>query len=96
MRASSDEADALLALMADISEEHYFAGWMTDLEARLYRIAFCGDDALYGVGRIDHGVVKRLRALAEASGVWFHWDLEVDDVMPLSLAEASARWGHSS
>lgn len=67
-----DTANALQGEMADISEEHFYAGWLIGLENDLWAI-------LHGTssrGEISHEQLGRLRDLHEKCGGWWYWDEE--------------------
>jgi hypothetical protein len=68
-----DAAEALLKLMADISEEHYAAGWMQGLEDCLWWIAH-GGDPRYGTHDVASERIVALRELSERAGGWWFWD----------------------
>lgn len=80
-------SDALEALMSDISEDCYCAGWMTGTETTLYGIVFQGSDRHWGMGRVDPDDIVELRRLAEADGVWVKWPDESSwpVVVPLAM-----------
>ena len=93
-------AEDLLALMEDLSEEHWCAGWMDGLERALYERAFLGADPSYGLGPIDPESLAALRTLATESGAWWRLRDEAQDLtMPwvtveqISLEEAHRLWG---
>lgn len=64
----------LAALMSEISEEHWCAGWDADLEFRLWRQAqgapFVGGDWSDDVCEDDRAQLRRLSA---ACGGWVYW-----------------------
>jgi hypothetical protein len=70
---SRPAATGLLTLMEDISEAHYCAGWMSDLEYSLWRIVQ-GGDPLYGMFPISEERVEALRWLSDQAGGWWTWD----------------------
>jgi hypothetical protein len=56
----------LLGIMTGISEDHWSAGWQTDLEVELWRAREIGGPFAYG-----HGVVtQRQCVLSEEAGGW--------------------------
>lgn len=67
-------AELLRLLMSELSQEHYCAGWLTDLEHHLWEIA----KAPKGRGKFGFGEVERkwrlaLHQLADYSqGWWIH------------------------
>ena len=64
--------DALASLMSDISQEHYCAGWMNDLEQRLWGM-LQGKDRQYGNGVVSDANIAQLRSLHEKCGGWIVW-----------------------
>lgn len=81
MRLSKDEtsARALAALMSEISEECYCAGWMSGLEFSLWAMVQGGDRS-YGMSEPSESEVAQLRALSERCGGWIRWEEDVGEV----------------
>jgi hypothetical protein len=75
----------LLALMTGISEEHYFAGWMTGLEFDLWRARETGP-LEYGRGAITRRQCDLLRLLSEEAGGWWVFDMDRGPIF-LHMAE---------
>jgi len=86
-------ANAVLREMRDISEDHWCAGWNSNLEHDLYLIVFEGASSDYGMGEIDPERSRALRAVAEKANVWWHWDREQQCPVSISLTEAKERYG---
>lgn len=58
--------------MSEISEDHYAAGWMSNLEYELWEIVLKGGGE-YGMGVVDPEMVSRLKQFAaDAGGWWTH------------------------
>lgn len=75
----------LAELMSDISEDHYCAGWLGDLEYSLWSIV-TGDSAnTFGFGTVERWKIKRLKALSGATGGWIERrrDAEHETFIPL-------------
>ncbi|MBP0578636.1 hypothetical protein J8I29_04900 [Labrys sp. LIt4] len=72
----------LLALMTGISEQCYYAGWMSDLEYDLWQVA---PDTSYGHGTITERQAQLLRLLAEEADGWWTYS-DGDDPAFLDLA----------
>lgn len=64
--------ELLLRLMEEISEDHYCAGWMHDLEFSLWRMTQGGPTA-YGMYPVEPEIVERLRTLSADAGGWFRF-----------------------
>jgi hypothetical protein len=79
----------LYALMSDISEDCYCAGWMSGNEYRLWRaVADPSDDLGYGMQTIDRSNVRALQHLSDRAGGWIYWH---DDDWEPGLP--SSHWG---
>ena len=77
----------LAELMSDISEDHYCAGWLIDLEYSLWSIV-TGDSAnTFGFGAIERWKIKRLKALSAATGGWIERqrDAEHETFVPMEI-----------
>jgi len=61
---------ALAELMSEISEDHYCAGWLGDLEYSLWSIVTGASANMFGFGPIEWWKIKRLKALSAATGGW--------------------------
>jgi hypothetical protein len=81
--AAEGAALGLLGLMSGISEEHWCAGWLTDLEFRLWD----AQAGKYGQGVITERQVKLLRLLSEECEGWWHWKEDAENPEFISLAE---------
>ena len=57
----------LRQLMEDISEDHYCAGWMMNLELNLWRMVEGGPRG-YGMGDVSEEQVEQLRQLSKDAG----------------------------
>lgn len=76
--------EKLEALMSDISEDHWCAGWISGNEIALFRMAFLDAPLRYGMGEVSQSSINEVRRLAEATGCWFQspsepgdWELKV-------------------
>ena len=67
------EAKELHDLMSDISEDCWCAGWMDDLEYRLWKMCV-GGSREYGQDRVSEAQIQLLRELSKRCGGWiiFH------------------------
>lgn len=63
--------DALLDLVASISQEGYCATWMDDASFRLWKIE---GGARYGNVIVSHELAALLAALSAFAGGWVIWD----------------------
>lgn len=63
----------LSELMSDLSEEHYCAGWLIDLEFILWGMVL-GGPREFGLGTVSVGDVEELSRLALDCGGWIVWD----------------------
>jgi hypothetical protein len=78
----------LLALMSEISEEHYCAGWLDGLEHRLWQAVLQYPEPYeFGFGPVANEQVEELRALAEELQEWGIWADEAKQEKLISLAE---------
>ena len=60
----------LAELMSEISEDHYCAGWLGDLEYSLWSIMTGASANRFGFGPIERWKIQRLKALSAATGGW--------------------------
>lgn len=65
--------DALEALMGEISEDCWCAGWMSGLELALWEAVVKGGMD-YGQGEITAEQAQRLKRLSELAGGWCAWN----------------------
>lgn len=79
----SGAALGLLALMTGISEQCFYAGWMSDLEYDLWQIA---PETSYGHGTITARQAQLLRLLAEEADGWWTYSDDHGDPVFLDLA----------
>lgn len=77
---------ALGALMSDISEDCWRAGWLSGNGAALWRLMEAGGGR-YGQGIVTTEQAAEMRLLSEALGEWMEWDDEAGDVLPVPLPE---------
>ena len=80
----SKAARQLLTLMGDISEECWCAGWYTGVEDILWR-EMISDNA--GRACVTHEQAAELLDLAERGAMWWAWDEEHGEPMPVPLTE---------
>ena len=59
--------------MSDISEEYYFARWMTGLEFNLWYAMMRDGGVRYGQGYITQDDADALRDCSHRSGGWWYW-----------------------
>ena len=85
----------LAELMSEISEDHYCAGWLDGLEYELWGIVSGARDNSFGFGPIERWKIKRLKALAAATGGWIERKQQAahETFVPLNawLAKYTAR-----
>ena len=68
-------AAALAALISEISEECWCAGWLIDCEHSLWSMAQePASDHQWGIGTVEAKDLVKLRALAIRCGGWVTWD----------------------
>jgi len=75
----------LAELMSEISEDHYCAGWLSDLEYSLWSIVTGARANMFGFGPVEWWKMRRLKALSSATGGWIerHRDAEHETFVPL-------------
>lgn len=78
----------LYRLMAHLSEEYFFAGWLMGLEHILWSVA-TGDGRCKWTtaAMLREREGPRLMELATAAGVWYAWDEKEAFAMPVKLAD---------
>lgn len=88
---------ALEAVMRDLSEDCYHAGWMSGLEDELW--ARCQAEQPDRYGHCDAAEISdrlaALRVLSELAGCWLTWDDGKGDPVPISLREWRRRLGEA-
>ena len=77
----TEDQEGVAKLMSYISEDHYCAGWLHDLEFSLwdYVSGNCAPELDFGFRPPNKGLVKLLKAGAEMIGGWIVWDDSCDD-----------------
>ncbi len=70
--------------MSDVSEEAFYAGWMDELEFRLWE-AVLGGPQKYGQIVLSEERLKRLRKMSDALGgwVWYNNDVGLEEFVTL-------------
>lgn len=63
---------ALASMMSEVSEDHYCAGWLVDLEYELWEI-ITEKNRPFGFGYIDPGKLLAIASLARELGGWIVW-----------------------
>jgi hypothetical protein len=96
MREPLDEQkQALQDLMKDLSEHHWYAGWMRELEYHLWDAVVHGPSG-YGFAVLSEDAIATLASLSQAVGGWFYWsDKEPKGIQFVSLdawCPRYARW----
>ena len=76
----SPEAQALLRLMQEISEDYWAAGWLTDLEYSLWRLARGDPSGIQPAWPASTEDGAELRRLSDLCGGWWAWDQKALDV----------------
>jgi hypothetical protein len=79
-------AEALRERMSEISEKHWCAGWMQDLEFSLWDILQHGG-LEFGNGKVALEDLAELQKLSDWCGGWCRWTDEDDDAVFVPLAE---------
>lgn len=59
--------------MSDISEDHYCAQWLVDLEYTLWSMVQ-GGSRQFGFGEVSEDNIKDLKYLSERIGGWIYWN----------------------
>ena len=80
---------AIEAIMRDLSEDCYYAGWESGIEKDLWNK--CRDDRPSGYGQCSAAEIAdrlaALRALSEMAGGWLVYDDDERGPVPIGLAE---------
>ncbi len=73
--------------MSEISEDHFCAGWLIDLEYSLWGIVSGLSPNEFGFGPIEWWKIRRLKALSAATGGWIERlrDAEHETFVPLEI-----------
>ena len=82
--AAEGAARGLLGLISGISEEYWYAGWLTCLEFDLWDVQA---GSKYGHGIVTERQVTLLRLLSEECEGWWHWKEDADNPQFISLDE---------
>ena len=64
---------ALASLMRAISEDCWYAGWMTGLEFRLWQIVQNPEDNFYGVATVSKEDIQTLKEISDEISGWIAW-----------------------
>ena len=71
-------AQVLLRWMERFSEHNHSAGWHSEIEFRLWRLATVGDAYSAWMSEIEtKHTADMLLAMAEAAGGWWRWNSEL-------------------
>jgi hypothetical protein len=84
----------LLGVMTGISEDHWSAGWLIDLELVLWRACEDGGPFEYGHGIVTQRQCALLRLLSEEAEGWWVFDIGAGPVfLPMDkwLARVASR-----
>ena len=65
-------AACLMELMSEISESHYCASWMRDLEYNLWSM-LQGGSRKYGLGEVSEEEINLLKNLSDTCNGWWVW-----------------------
>lgn len=68
----TDEAEALMHAMSDLSETYYCAGWLSGLEFSLW--AALDGKSHFGGSPLEREEIEKLKRLSEKCGGWIYWD----------------------
>ena len=82
--------------MSDVSEQAFCAGWMDQLEYRLWEIVH-GGSREYGQITVSDDQIVRLRSLSRMlrGWVWFNNDFKVEEFVDLARWKVSYKeWAH--
>jgi len=63
----------LAKIMSEISEDAYCAGWLVDLEYKLWQVLVDGRGE-FGFAAVSEEEIEELRVLSELCGGWIVWD----------------------
>ncbi len=78
--------------MSDISENHYCAGWLVDLEYHLWDI-LSGKTREFGLGTVSDEVVADLKELVSVTGIWPRHKCKIEmSFNPDGLVEDQYDW----
>jgi hypothetical protein len=80
----------LLGMMTGISEDHWSAGWLKDLELELWQARQDGGPFEYGHGVVTQRQCALLRLLSDEAGGWWVFDMGAGPVF-LSMNQWRAR-----
>lgn len=85
----------LAALMSEISERHYAAGWISGLESALWSMVALGARD-FGLGEVSKDEVRQLRELSMACGGWIVWRngetfVTIDEWRAMNFGEAKVK-----
>ena len=69
----------LVAIMGEISERVYCAGWMDGLEHILWSILVDENPGVVGLGRVTHAEIEVMRCISSQLQGWIHWADITDD-----------------
>jgi hypothetical protein len=75
---------SLLALMQTISEDHYCAGWLTNLEFRIWARVTGDDVSRFGLSALSEHTIQQLRDFSEHAGGWWIWRDQENVFIPLN------------
>lgn len=82
----ADPKTTLYDLMSAVSEDYWFAGWLSSLEYDLWRMVEGGERS-YGIGVVTEHEVSELRRLSAEAGGWFKWSDDAGDAVFVPLNE---------
>jgi len=84
MKEFTEEQQALYDLMSDLSEEHYFAGWICGCENWLWSQLQGIDNGNYNITAEQR---KELETAKNKANGWIIWNYETSDPEFLTLEE---------
>jgi len=90
-----DAEKKLKWFMSELSERYYFAGWMIDLEFRLWEQLVDPEAGLHNdlhPERLEQWEIDKLRELSEKAGGWCSWGKNGKGVELIPLKEWELRY----
>lgn len=90
-----DAAAMLRALMSDLSEDCWCAGWLSDCEHSLWGFVTDGPGE-WGLRDVEQRDIDELRSLSKKAGGWWTWNDALDGNAFVPMAEWLARCGQGA
>ena len=75
----------LIRRMSDISEDHYAASWLNELEFDLWKmVSKSGSPTYANLSGVTEDDLTALRVLSEKIGGWIHWNGDGTGFIPMA------------